>query len=264
MAASLQQFIPLLATQDIKKRIQLGSDILSCLQQNPSCLSECDEIGFFIDSISSWLNNSNFKVAQNGIEIMTILAEEMKEDFKPYISTIFSATVDRLGDSKDQVRLQAKGLMLKLMNPVSSPQHVFEKLSIAFNHKNFRVREEVMVLLQQTLDKFGSTSLTISRLMPALVKLLGDPNSQVRDTAMATLVHVYKHVGERLRQDLSKRAGIPAPKLQLLFTKFDEVRTAGALLPSALERAGQVQDDKSDQTWRLVSISLCELCCPPA
>lgn len=62
MATSLQQFIPLLTTQDIKKRIQLGSDILSCLQQTPSCLLECDEIGFFIDSISSWLSNSNFKV----------------------------------------------------------------------------------------------------------------------------------------------------------------------------------------------------------
>ncbi|KFM57692.1 hypothetical protein X975_09905, partial [Stegodyphus mimosarum] len=236
MASSLQQFIPLLATQDIKKRIQLGSDILSCMK-NPACLLDCDEIGFFIDSISSWLSNSNFKVAQNGIEIMTILAEEMKEDFKPYISTIFPATVDRLGDSKDQVRLQAKGLMLKLMSPVSSPQHIFDKLSIAFNHKNFRVREEVMVLLQQTLDKFGSTSLTISRLMPALVKLLSDPNSQVRDTAMATLVHVYKHVGERLRHDLCKRVGIPAPKLQLLITKFDEVRTAGALLPSAADKS---------------------------
>ena len=62
MALSLQQFIPLLSTQDIKKRIQLGSDILSCLQ-DPSCILECDDIGFFIDSISSWLNNSNFKVS---------------------------------------------------------------------------------------------------------------------------------------------------------------------------------------------------------
>ncbi|GIY63699.1 TOG domain-containing protein, partial [Caerostris extrusa] len=115
MAGSLQQFIPLLATQDIKKRIQLGSDILSCLR-TPSGLLDCDEIGFFIDSVASWLSNSNFKVAQNGIEIMTILAEEMKEEFKPYISTIFPATVDRLGDSKDQVCLQAKSLMIKLMN----------------------------------------------------------------------------------------------------------------------------------------------------
>ncbi|XP_071041114.1 CLIP-associating protein 1 isoform X33 [Parasteatoda tepidariorum] len=245
MAGSLQQIVPLLTTQDIKKRIQLGSDILSCLK-NPSCLQDFEEIGFFIDSVSSWLSNSNFKVAQNGIEIMTILAEEMKEDFKPYISTIFPATVDRLGDGKDQVRLQAKGLMLKLMNPVSSPQYVYDKLSIAFNHKNFRVREEVMVLLQQTLDIFGSSAIVISRLMPSLVKLLGDPNSQVRDTAMQTLVHVYKHVGERLRHDLSKRAGIPPPKLQLLSTKFDEVRAAGALLPSALERAGSRTEDETD------------------
>ncbi|CAL1297608.1 unnamed protein product [Larinioides sclopetarius] len=245
MAGSLQQFIPSLATQDIKRRIQLGSDILSCLR-TPSGLLEFEEIGFFIDSVASWINNSNFKVAQNGIEIMTILAEEMKEEFKPYISTIFTATVDRLGDSKDQVRLQAKQLMLKLMNPVSSPQYIFDKLNIAFCHKNFRVREEVMVLLQQTLDQFGSSSLTISRLMPSLVKLLADPNSQVRDTAMATLVHVYKHVGERLRHDISKRAGIPPPKMQLLFTKFDEVRAAGALLPSAMERSGSRTEDETD------------------
>ncbi|GFY19786.1 TOG domain-containing protein [Trichonephila clavipes] len=87
MAGSLQQFIPLLTTQDIKKRIQLGNDILSCLR-TPSGLLDFEEIGFFIDSIASWLSNSNFKVAQNGIEIMIIVAEEMKEEFKPYISTI--------------------------------------------------------------------------------------------------------------------------------------------------------------------------------
>ncbi|GFY19783.1 RNA-directed DNA polymerase from mobile element jockey [Trichonephila clavipes] len=42
----------------------------------------------------------------------------------PPSTHLFPATVDRLGDSKDQVRLMAKSLLLKLMNPVSSPQPI--------------------------------------------------------------------------------------------------------------------------------------------
>lgn len=246
MATGLPEFIPLLANQDIKKRIQLGCDIISYLQSPDSCI-ECEELGYFIDSISSWLSNSNFKVSQNGIEILAILADRMKEDFRPYISTVLPAAADRLGDSKDQVRLQAKYLILKLMDPVSSPQHIFEKLATALNHKNWRVREEVMMLLQQTLDQFGASSLTISKLMPMLVKLLGDPHSQVRDAAMSTLVHVYKHVGERLRLDLSKRPEIPPQKLNILFAKFDEVKASGSLLKTAFGRKGSgSKDDEVD------------------
>lgn len=37
------------------------------------------------------------QVVQNGLEVLTFLADRMGHDFKPYISTIIQATIDRLG-----------------------------------------------------------------------------------------------------------------------------------------------------------------------
>lgn len=39
-----------------------------------------------------------------------------------YLFTVLSPTTDRLGDSKDCVREQAKALLSRLMNFVSTPQ----------------------------------------------------------------------------------------------------------------------------------------------
>jgi len=37
------------------------------------------------------------QVVQNGLEILTYLADRMGHDFKPYISSIIQPTIDRLG-----------------------------------------------------------------------------------------------------------------------------------------------------------------------
>ncbi|XP_067126755.1 CLIP-associating protein 1-like isoform X1 [Centruroides vittatus] len=240
MATSFDVFIPQLKSQDTKKRLQLGSDILNYLEV-PTNPVETEDLGSFIDSLVLWLNSSNCKVAQNGLEILTILTERLKENFRHYISIVFSAAVDRLGDSKDQVREQAKTFLLKLMSDVASPQYIFEKLVPAFSHRNWRVREEVMICLKETLETHGAHSLSITKLLPAIIKLLSDPNSQVRDMAVSTIVEIYKYIGDRLQHDLNKKYNIPAPKLHMLMTKFEEVRNSGGLFSSADQ--GRAHDD---------------------
>ncbi|XP_076310026.1 CLIP-associating protein 1-B-like isoform X5 [Tachypleus tridentatus] len=244
--ANLDEYVPHLDIQDTKKRIQLGDDIIKFLE-NPINSIECEEFAGFVDSVASWLSSSNFKVSQNGLTILRLLADRMKDDFRPYVSTVLSATVDRMGDSKDQVREQAKEFLLKLMSDVSSPQHMFEKLMSVFNHKNWKVREEILICLQDTLVRHGSHSLTLSKLMPSVVKLLSDPHSQVRETANNTIVEIYKHVGEKVRHDLTKKHNIPTAKLQGIFARFDEIKTSGSFLPSAsLDPVGHRGDDDID------------------
>lgn len=68
--------------------------------------------------------------------------------------------------------------------------------------------------------------------MTPIIVLLGDPTATVRDAAFQTLIEIYKHVGDRLRNDLMKK-DVPAGKLAVLEQKFDEVKAEGLLLPSA-------------------------------
>ncbi|KAF3842726.1 hypothetical protein F7725_001575 [Dissostichus mawsoni] len=56
---------------------------------------------------------------------------------------------------------------------------------------------------------------------------------QVRDGAMSCLVEIYRHVGERVRMDLSKK-GLPQSRLNVIFSKFDEVQRSGNMMPSSV------------------------------
>ena len=144
------------------------------------------------------------------------MIDRLGSDFRPYLTTVLPTVVDRLGDNKEVVREKANIALCKLMDSTVQPQPLFEKMMNAFTHKNGKVREEILLLLQNTLNAHGASSLTVSKFIPSIVTLVGDPQSIVRDTALATLVEVYRHVGEKLRVDLQRRGTLPANKVQLV------------------------------------------------
>lgn len=75
-----------------------------------------------------------------------------------------------------------------------------------------------------------------------IIVLLGDPTAVVREAAFQTLIEIYKHVGDRLRNDLMKKA-VPPGKLAQLEQKFDEVKHEGLLLPTALNSVSSNYDE---------------------
>ena len=130
-------------------------------------------------------------MCQNGLEILSLLVNRLKEDFRPYIQTILHAVIDRLGrysppphpkkilkllpvsnsqflyvlfsnrtrlifvcagDSKDSVREKAEDFILKLMEWSILPQILWERLLSAFIHRNNKVREEIHKILIVTLN----------------------------------------------------------------------------------------------------------------
>jgi CLIP-associating protein 1/2 len=214
--------------QDAPSRLQASHDLQMYLSDEDRLLV-CENFDRLVDGLVAWVNCSNFKVSLCGLECLTCLVDRMEEKFKPHIGTVLPAVVDRLGDGKDQVREQAQSLIQKLMSPASSPQFVFERLMKGFSHKGWRVREEILLCLNQTINVFGAGTLTLNKIVPSICKLLGDPNSQVRDTAINTLVEIYRHVGEKVRIDLGKK-GIPSSRLSIIYAKFDEVNRSGRML----------------------------------
>ena len=55
----------------------------------------------------------------------------------------------------------------------------------------------------------------------------------VRDQAVLTLVEIYRHVGERARTDLAKKAagaGIADARLRTITARFDEVRDSKRMI----------------------------------
>ena len=119
---------------------------------------------------------------------------------------------------------------------VLSPQNLLDKLTPCFKHKNAKVREEFLQTIVNTLNEYGTQNLSVKTFIQPIVDLLSDPTPSVRDAANQTLVEIYKHVGDKLRQDLRKK-NVPPNKLASLEQKFDEVKSDNLLLPSATTTA---------------------------
>ncbi len=81
------------------------------------------------------------------------MIERLGAQFRPYLNTVLPPAVDRLGDTRETVREKAHYLICKLMEEeVIEPQPLFEKMSGAFTHKNGKVREEILNLMQNTIN----------------------------------------------------------------------------------------------------------------
>ncbi|XP_063013904.1 CLIP-associating protein 2 isoform X44 [Melospiza melodia melodia] len=232
--AGMDYFCEQVQQKDVGRRMQVGQELLEYLgdpARSPDLEQDQQRLDKVIDELTAWVNSSNFKVALLGLDVLGAFVDRLSGRFKPYIGTVLLALIDRMGDAKDQVREQAQNLILKLMSEAAPPMYIWERLAVGFKHKNYRSREGVCLCLVATLNIYGAQPLILSKLVPHLCIAFGDSNSQVRDAAILAIVEVYRHVGEKVRIDLTKR-GIPPGRLQTIFAKFDEIRNSDNMILS--------------------------------
>ncbi|KAJ4932855.1 hypothetical protein JOQ06_029695, partial [Pogonophryne albipinna] len=256
MEPSMENCLTQVLQKDMGRRLQVGQEIIDyILDKEKSHDLEQDQtvLDKMIDGIAStWVNSSNFKVsctdmevALLGLDLLSALVTRLQERFRSHVGTVLPSLIDRLGDSKDQVREQDQTVLLKIMEQAASPQYVWDRMLGGFKHKNNRTREGVCLCLIATLSTHGAQGLTLSKIVPHICNLLGDPTSQVRDGAMSCLVEIYRHVGERVRMDLSKK-GLPQSRLNVIFSKFDEVQRSGNMMPSSVSDKNFEDEDSVD------------------
>ncbi|XP_048029125.1 CLIP-associating protein 1-B isoform X13 [Megalobrama amblycephala] len=255
MEPNMEYIVAQVTQKEVGRRFQVGPEIIDyILDRQKSHDLEHDQtmLDRMVDSLAtSWVNASNFKVALLGMDIVSALVTRLQERFKTQIGTVLPSLIDRLGDSKDQVRDQAQSLLLKIMDQAANPQYVWDRMLGGFRHKNSRTREAVCFCLISTLNVYGAHGLTLSKIVPHICHLLGDPTSQVRDGAMNCLVEIYRHVGERVRMDLGKK-GLPQSRLNVIFSRFDDVQRSGNMILSADKN---IDDDESVDGGRSSSSS---------
>ncbi|KAM4626462.1 CLIP-associating protein 1 isoform 2-T2 [Discoglossus pictus] len=239
MEQGMDYWLVQIQQKDVGKRLQVGPDMIDYLldkQKSVDLEHDQTQLDRMVDGLAtSWVNSSNYKVALLGMDILSALVTRLQDRFKTQIGTVIPSLIDRLGDAKDSVRDQDQTLLIKIMEQASNPQYVWDRMLGGFKHKNFRTREGVCLCLISTLNIYGANSLTLSKIVPHICNLLGDPNSQVRDAAINSLVEIYRHVGERVRADLSKK-GLPQSRLNVIFTKFDEVQKSGTMIQTSLDK----------------------------
>uniref|UniRef100_A0A803JPX6 CLIP-associating protein 1 n=1 Tax=Xenopus tropicalis TaxID=8364 RepID=A0A803JPX6_XENTR len=218
MEQGMDYWLGQIQQKDVGKRLQVGPDLMEYLSDRQKSIDlEQDQtvLDRMVDGLAtSWVNSSNYKVALLGMDILSALVTRLQDRFRSQIGTVLPSLMDRLGDAKDSVREQDQNLLIKIMEQASNPQ-VPTRSSLAGSHK---------------------ASLTASPVSPC--SALSPPlcaSLQVRDAAINCLVEIYRHVGERVRADLSKK-GLPQSRLNVIFTKFDEVQKSGTMILSSADK----------------------------
>ncbi|XP_029567409.1 CLIP-associating protein 1a isoform X22 [Salmo trutta] len=236
MEVNMEYCLAQVVQKDLGRKVQVGQELIDYIvdkEKSQDLEQDQTALDRMVDGIATtWVNSSNFKVALLGIDLLSALVTRLQDRFRNHVGTVLASLIDRLGDSKDQVRDQDQILLLKIMEQTASPQYVWDRMLGGFKHKNNRTREGVCLCLISTLNMYGAQGLTLSKIVPHICNLLGDPTSQVRDAAMGCLVEIYRHVGERVRMDLSKK-GLPQSRLNVIFSRFDEVQRSGNMIPSS-------------------------------
>nr|XP_040058102.1 CLIP-associating protein 1a [Gasterosteus aculeatus aculeatus] len=183
MEPSMESCLAQVLQKDMGRRLQVGQEIIDYfLDEEKSHDLEQDQTALdkMVDGIgSSWINSSNFKVALLGLDLLSALVTRLQERFRAHVGTVLPSLIDRLGDAKDQVRDQDQTVLLKIMEQAASPQYVWDRMLGGFKHKNNRTREGVCLCLIATLSTYGAQGLTLSKIVPHICNLLGDPTSQV-------------------------------------------------------------------------------------
>ncbi|XP_016410190.1 CLIP-associating protein 1-like isoform X5 [Sinocyclocheilus rhinocerous] len=236
MEPNIEYCLTQVLQKDVARRLQMGPELIDYITDADKCHDlESDQTALdkMVDGIAtSWVNSSNFKLALLGMDLLSALVTRLQDRFRAQVGTVLPSLIDRLGDAKDQVRDHDQTLLLKIMEQAATPQYIWDRMLGGFKHKNNRTREGVCLCLISTLNTYGAQGLTLSKIVPHICNLLGDPTSQVRDAAMNCLVEIYRHVGEKVRIDLSKK-GLPQSRLNVIFSRFDEVQRSGNMILSS-------------------------------
>ncbi|KAJ7546013.1 hypothetical protein O6H91_08G020200 [Diphasiastrum complanatum] len=241
MEETLQQ----LQVKDTKERMAGVERLQVLLEQSRKVLSASD-VANIVEATKGLLNDSNFRVCQGALQALESAAALAGEHLKMHFTTLIPAVVECLGDSKQPVRDAGRRLLLALME-ISSPSIVVERAgSYAWMHKNWRVREEFARTAASSVSLFAATEIPLQRLLlPSILQLLEDSNSNVRDAAVLCLQEMYRRGESQLRDELERHS--PQPEyLEVILAKL--AKGESKIMPlDVVSRQHSLQETRSQQ-----------------
>ena len=242
----ISQLLSELELKDTKRRMAAVGELAEQLAAGAAV--EPEQFLPLVGAAGVCLKDNNFRVSQGGLEVVALLVGAMPDDCRPHYGSLLKAVAEKLGDGKAPVRGKAIDAIVEMMRAFG-PADTLERLALGQmqKHKNWRVREQLMVLSSRCLAEFDPRDVPMGMLTPAACALLDDPNASVRDCATDTLVELYEHVGEPLREQLERRQVRPA-QLKILHERFDGTTVSKAALAAASPPMRVVRQPRSPKS----------------
>uniref|UniRef100_A0A8C0FD67 TOG array regulator of axonemal microtubules 1 n=1 Tax=Bubo bubo TaxID=30461 RepID=A0A8C0FD67_BUBBB len=149
-----------------------------------------------ISFLYTLLDDSNFKVVLGALEVIHLLALRLGDQVQAFLTPLVSAAAKVLGDNKVAIRQEYNRLLLRLMK-AAGPQQVLGLLLQReyLQHKNSKVREEVVNICIVALLTYPSEELDLATLAFGLAPALVDGKRRVRHAAMEAFAVLASSLG---------------------------------------------------------------------
>uniref|UniRef100_A0A8C3J665 TOG array regulator of axonemal microtubules 1 n=1 Tax=Calidris pygmaea TaxID=425635 RepID=A0A8C3J665_9CHAR len=177
------------AVEELKRVVGGASQAAVASTPAPSLLG-------LISLLYTLLDDSNFKVVLGALEVIHLLALRLDDQVQHFLAPLVSAAAKVLGDNKLAIRQEYNGLFLRLMK-AAGPQPVLGLLlqQEHLQHKNSKVREEVVNICIVALLTYPSEELDLAKLAFGLAPALVDSKRRVRHAAMEAFAVLASSMG---------------------------------------------------------------------
>ncbi|KAM9148952.1 TOG array regulator of axonemal microtubules protein 1 [Pangshura tecta] len=189
----------LLDQEDYRSRTRAVEELKQVLTEAaPACLAAAPAPSLLglISFLYTLLDDSNFKVVHGALEVLHLLGLRLGERVQAYLGPLVSAAAKVLGDNKLAIRQEYNQLFRHLMK-AAGPQQVLCLLLQPehLQHKNSRVREEVVNICIGSLLTYPSEDFDLPKLAFGLAPALVDSKRRVRHAALEAFAVLASSMG---------------------------------------------------------------------
>ncbi|XP_054684962.1 TOG array regulator of axonemal microtubules protein 1 isoform X2 [Grus americana] len=189
----------LLDQEDYKSRTQAVEElkrVVGGVSQAAVASTPAPSLLGLISFLYTLLDDSNFKVVLGALEGIHLLALRLGDQVQAFLVPLVSAAAKVLGDNKLAIRQEYNRLFLRLMK-AAGPQQVLGLLlqQEHLQHKNSKVREEVVNICIVALLTYPGEELDLAKLAFGLAPALVDSKRRVRHAAMEAFAVLASSMG---------------------------------------------------------------------
>ena len=160
-------------------------------------------------SVVDALKDANPKIVVTALSCIEIFINEYYNLFQSLGNLLYESLLLKFTDVKNNIRIKSVDLMVSFIN-IYGLTSGFDKLCANLNHKNYRIREHVLLTMSKLCDVYGDDIIVVPNLATKVSNLLGDAQLSIRQTCVTILLKLYGVYGEIMVDDLENNGVKPA------------------------------------------------------
>ncbi|CAG8623617.1 12693_t:CDS:2 [Ambispora gerdemannii] len=233
MSDAVEKVLAALKANNLEKKVEaislLEDELLDGIYIEPQDLIQ------LITALREALKASQQALSYRALTCLSPLTSNVSETNQTHLNKIISQltpiVIDKLGDNKDKTRDAALKVLIDMwssgvdVHTSSNNPTILTKLTnmikeLAFGHKSWRVREQILQWIVACTKMMPDFSLRIW--LSYIIKLLEDSNEQVREASKETIVSLFSSASQHAKSDLKrelKNKSIRAATIDYIFSK---------------------------------------------